>query len=63
MSIDNVLAVAGASKENLFLLLFGLGLSIPLMVLTGNLFSPIVGPISLSCLYRVHSSGQSGGVR
>ena len=39
MSIDNMLAVAGASHGNLFLLLFGLGFSIPLVVLTSNLLS------------------------
>jgi YjbE family integral membrane protein len=39
MSLDNMLAVAGASHGNLFLLLFGLGLSIPLVVLTSNLLS------------------------
>ena len=39
MSTDNVLAVAGASKGNLFLLLFGLGLSIPFVVFTSNLLS------------------------
>jgi YjbE family integral membrane protein len=32
MSTDNILAVAGASQGNLFLLLFGLGLSIPIVV-------------------------------
>jgi YjbE family integral membrane protein len=32
MSTDNILAVAGASEGNLFLLLFGLGLSIPIVV-------------------------------
>ena len=32
MSVDNVLAVAGASRGNIFLLLFGLGLSIPFVV-------------------------------
>lgn len=32
MSTDNVLAVAGASEGNFFLLLFGLGLSIPIVV-------------------------------
>jgi predicted tellurium resistance membrane protein TerC len=33
MSTDNILAVAGASSEgNFFLLLFGLGLSIPIVV-------------------------------
>lgn len=39
MSVDNVLAVAGASKGNIFLLLFGLGLSIPFVVFTSNLLS------------------------
>jgi YjbE family integral membrane protein len=42
MSLDNVLAVAGASKGNGFLLLFGLGLSIPLVLFTSNLFSRIM---------------------
>ena len=32
MSIDNIMAIAGASKGNMFLLLFGLGSSIPLVV-------------------------------
>jgi predicted tellurium resistance membrane protein TerC len=36
MSIDNVLAVAGASHGNLFLLIFGLALSIPLVVFTST---------------------------
>jgi YjbE family integral membrane protein len=39
MSVDNVLAVAGASKGNLFLLIFGLGLSIPFVVFTSSLLS------------------------
>ena len=39
MSTDNVLAVAGASHGNLFLLVFGLALSIPLVVFTSNLLS------------------------
>lgn len=42
MSIDNVLAVAAASKGNLPLLLFGLGLSIPLVVFTSNLLSKLM---------------------
>lgn len=32
MSLDNVLAVAGAARGNLFLLIFGLALSIPLIM-------------------------------
>src|SRR5262249_52290887 len=42
MSTDNVLGVAGASKGNLFLLLFGLGLSIPIVVGTSTLLSVLM---------------------
>lgn len=42
MSLDNMLAVGGASGGNLFLLLFGLGLSIPFIVLTSNLLSMLM---------------------
>ena len=42
MSTDNVLAVAGASHGNLFLLLFGLALSIPFVVFTSNLLSMLM---------------------
>ncbi|HET6491140.1 MAG TPA: TerC family protein [Syntrophales bacterium] len=42
MSLDNILAVAGASKGNPFLLAFGLGLSIPFVVFTSNLLSMLM---------------------
>jgi YjbE family integral membrane protein len=42
MSLDNVLAVAGASKGSFPLLLFGLALSIPLVVFTSNLLSKLM---------------------
>lgn len=42
MSTDNVLAVAGASHGNLFLLLFGLALSIPFVVGTSTLLSMLM---------------------
>jgi len=42
MSVDNVLAVAGASRNNFGLMLFGLGLSIPLVVFTSNLLSKLM---------------------
>jgi YjbE family integral membrane protein len=42
MSTDNILAVAGASHGNLFLLIFGLGLSIPFVVFTSNLLSMLM---------------------
>ena len=59
MSTDNVLAVAAASKGNLFLLLFGLGLSIPFVVFTSNLLSmlmdryPVILYIGTAVLGRV----------
>jgi YjbE family integral membrane protein len=37
MSLDNVIAVAAASRDSLFLLIFGLALSIPLMVWASRL--------------------------
>ncbi len=39
MALDNMLAVGAASHGNLFLLLFGLGLSIPLIIFTSSLLS------------------------
>jgi YjbE family integral membrane protein len=42
MSLDNVLAVAGASKGSFGLLLFGLGLSIPLVVFTSSLLAKLM---------------------
>lgn len=42
MSLDNVLAVAGASKGDVFLLLFGLGLSIPIVMFASNLLSTLM---------------------
>jgi YjbE family integral membrane protein len=37
MSVDNVIAVAAAARDSLFLLIFGLALSIPLMVWASQL--------------------------
>jgi len=59
MSLDNMLAVAGASKGNAFLLLFGLGLSIPLVVGTSSLLSllmdkyPIIVVVGSAILGKV----------
>lgn len=43
MSVDNMLAVGGASHGNLFLLLFGLGLSIPFIVFASEMLSQLMG--------------------
>jgi YjbE family integral membrane protein len=42
MSIDNILAIAGASDGHLGLILFGLGLSIPFVVFSSNLLASIM---------------------
>jgi YjbE family integral membrane protein len=59
MSLDNVLAVAGASHGNIWLLIFGLGLSIPLVVGASGILSklmdkyPIIAFIGSAVLGRV----------
>lgn len=42
MSIDNVLAIAGAASGNMFLIIFGLGTSIPLVVVTSALLTTLM---------------------
>jgi len=59
MGIDNMLAVGAASHGNLFLLLFGLALSIPFVVFMSNLLSrwmerwPVILWIGAAVLGRV----------
>lgn len=59
MSIDNILAVAAASKGHMGLLIFGLGLSIPFVIFTSTLLSrlmdryPIIVYIGSAILGRV----------
>jgi YjbE family integral membrane protein len=43
MSVDNVLAVAGASKGNMVLLVTGLGMSIPIVVFASGFLSKLMG--------------------
>src|SRR6185369_3659834 len=42
MSTDNILAIAGASKGNFWLIGFGLGVSIPFVVLSSNLLADLM---------------------
>ena len=42
MSLDNILALAGVSQGNLFLLIFGLGLSIPLVIYASTLLARLM---------------------
>jgi YjbE family integral membrane protein len=42
MSVDNILAIAGASHSDFWLILFGLAVSIPFVVLSSNLLSRLM---------------------
>jgi YjbE family integral membrane protein len=42
MSIDNILAIAGASRGHFWLIVFGLALSIPFVVFSSNLLSRLM---------------------
>ena len=61
MALDNMLAVAGASHGNLFLLLFGLGLSIPLVVFTSNLLSMLMDRYPVIIYIGAAILGKVGG--
>jgi len=61
MAIDNMLAVGGASHGNLFLLLFGLGLSIPLVVFTSNLLSMLMDKYPIIIYIGAAVLGKVGG--
>ncbi len=61
MSLDNVLAVAGASKGHLGLLLFGLGLSIPLVVFTSGLLARLMDRYPIVIYIGAALLGKVGG--
>jgi YjbE family integral membrane protein len=61
MSLDNMLAVGGASHGNMFLLLFGLGLSIPLIVFTSNLLSTLMDKFPIIIYVGAAILGKVGG--
>jgi YjbE family integral membrane protein len=61
MAVDNMLAVAGASHGNIFLLLFGLGLSIPFVVLTSNLLSYLMDKYPIIIYIGAGILGKVGG--
>jgi len=61
MALDNMLAVAGASHGNIFLLLFGLGLSIPFVVLTSNLLSMLMDKYPVIIYIGAGILGKVGG--
>jgi YjbE family integral membrane protein len=61
MAIDNMLAVAGACKGNLFLLLFGLVLSIPLVVAGAGLLSMLMSRYPIILYIGAAILGKVGG--
>jgi len=61
MSTDNILAVAGACKGNLFLLLFGLALSIPFVVFTSTLLSMLMDKYPIIVYAGAAVLGRVGG--
>ncbi len=61
MSTDNILAVAGASRGNVWLILFGLALSIPLVVTSSTFLSMIMDKYPLTMYAGVAILGRVGG--
>jgi YjbE family integral membrane protein len=61
MSLDNMLAVGGASGGSIFLLLFGLGLSIPFIVFTSNLLSTLMDRYPVIIYIGAAILGKVGG--
>lgn len=61
MSLDNMLAVGGASGGSIFLLLFGLGLSIPFIVFTSNLLTMLMDRYPVIIYIGAAILGKVGG--
>ncbi len=61
MSTDNILAIAGASKGNVYLILFGLGLSIPFVVLSSNLLARVMDRYPATIFLGAGILGKVGG--
>jgi YjbE family integral membrane protein len=61
MSLDNVLAVAGAAEGNLFLLMFGLIMSIPIVVFASNMLCVLMDKYPIIILIGGAILGRVGG--
>jgi len=61
MSTDNILAVAGASKGNIWLIVFGLALSIPLVVSSSAFLAFIMDRYPVTMYLGVAVLGRVGG--
>ena len=60
-STDNVLAVAGASNGNIYLLIFSLGLSIPIIIFSANLLSMLMDRYPIIIYVGAAVLGTRGG--
>ncbi len=61
MALDNMLAVGAASHGNLYLLIFGLGLSIPFIVFTSSLLSSLMDRYPVIIYIGAALLGKIGG--
>jgi YjbE family integral membrane protein len=61
MALDNMLAVGAASHGNLFLLIFGLGLSIPFIIFTSGLLSMLMDKFPVIIYIGAALLGKIGG--
>jgi len=60
MSVDNILAIAGAAGGNFELILFGLALSIPFVVFSSNLLADLMNRFPVTIYLGVAILGQVG---
>jgi YjbE family integral membrane protein len=61
MSIDNILAIAGAAHGHIGLIAFGLGLSIPFVVFSSNLLADLMDRYPITIYLGVAILGKVGG--
>jgi len=61
MSVDNILAIAGASRGSFWLILFGLALSIPFVVFSSHLLSSLMDRWPVLIYLGAGLLGQVGG--
>jgi YjbE family integral membrane protein len=61
MSVDNILAIAGAARGHIGLIAFGLGLSIPFVVFSSNLLANLMDRYPVMIYLGVAILGKVGG--
>ena len=61
MSVDNILAIAGAAHGHIGLIAFGLGLSIPFVVFSSNLLADLMDRYPITIYLGVAILGKVGG--